>query len=66
MPITQKTHLIKALDSRNSSRPYERLLENKKTGDSREKFLPENDFKTSSTNFLQTSRFWRPESQPKT
>ena len=38
-----KTHLIKALNSLDSSRTYGRLLENEKTG-SREIFLPENDF----------------------
>ena len=32
-----------------SSRPYGRLLENQKTGGSRELFLPEYDFQTSST-----------------
>ena len=38
-----------AHNSLQSSRPYERLLENKKTEGSRESFLPENDFETSST-----------------
>ena len=63
-----KTHLIKALNSLDSSRPYGRLLENQKTGGSRELFLPENDFQTSSTNIFpkQASRFWKPENQPKT
>ena len=32
-----------------SSRSYKRLLKNKTTGGSRELFLPENDFQTSST-----------------
>ena len=44
-----KTHLIKALYSLDSSRSYGRLLENPKTGASRDLFLPESDFKTSST-----------------
>ena len=39
-----KTHLIKALNSLDSSRPYGRLSENQKTGDSRELFLTEIDF----------------------
>ena len=48
-----KTHLIKALYSLDSSRSYGRLLENPKTGASRDLFLPESDFKTSSAvNFL--------------
>ena len=42
-----KTHLIKSLYSLDSSRSYGRLLENPKTGDSRNLFLPESDFKTS-------------------
>ena len=51
--LTQKTQLIKALHSLDSSRPYERLLENPKTEGSRELFLPENDFKTCYTlNFI--------------
>ena len=49
MSITPKTHLIKALNSIDSSRPYKRLLQIQKTGGSRELFLPENDFQTSST-----------------
>ena len=48
MPITPKTHLIKALNSLDSFRSYGRLLENQKTEGSRELFLTENDFKTSS------------------
>ena len=44
-----KTHLLKALNSLDSSRTYGRLSENLKTGGSRELFLPENDFRTSST-----------------
>ena len=44
-----KTHLVKALNSLDSSRPYGRLLENPKTGGSRELFLIEGDFQTSST-----------------
>ena len=47
-----------------SSRPYGRLLENQKTGGSRELFLPENDFQTSSAvNFqknIQISEAWKP------
>ena len=39
-----KTHPIKSLNSLDSPRPYERLLENQKPGGSRELFLPENDF----------------------
>ena len=38
--------LIKGLYSIDSSRTYDRLLENPKTCDSSELFLPENDFKT--------------------
>ena len=49
MPITPKTHLLKSLDSLDSSRPYGRLLGNHKTGGSGELCLPENDFQTSST-----------------
>ena len=69
MPITPKTHLIKALNSLDSSRPYERLLKNPKTGDFRELFLPENDFRTcSAVNFSTTKkktfRFCRPGNQP--
>ena len=45
MPITPKTPKPNSLDS---SRPYGRLFENKKTGDCRELFLPENDFQKSS------------------
>ena len=44
-----KTHLIKALNSLDSSRPNGRLSQNPKTGGFRELFLPENDFKTCST-----------------
>ena len=47
-----KTHLIKALNSLDSSRPNGRLSQNLKTGSFRELFLPENDFKTcSAVNF---------------
>ena len=51
MPITPKP-IIKALDSLDSFRPYERLLEN--------------DFQTSSTKhfFFKKSKFWRPGNQP--
>ena len=48
-----QTHLIKALYTLDSSRSYGRLLENPKTGASRDIFLPESDLKTSSAvNFL--------------
>ena len=40
---------MKALNSPDSSRSYERILENPKRGTSTELFLPKNDFKTSST-----------------
>ena len=43
-----KTHLIKALNSLDSSRPFKQLLQIQKTGGSRELILPENDFPTSS------------------
>ena len=43
-----KTHLIRALYSLDSSRSYGRLLENSKTGASRDLFLHKSDFKTSS------------------
>ena len=47
-----KIHLIKALNSLDSSWPNGRLSENSKTGDFRELFLPKNDFKTcSAVNF---------------
>ena len=49
MPITPKTHLVKALYSLDSLRPNEILLQNPKTGGFRELFVPENDFKTCST-----------------
>ena len=63
-----KTCLIKALYSHDSSRSYGKILENLKTGASRDLFLPESDFKTSSAvNFpKKTSRFWRTENEPKT
>ena len=45
-----------------SSRAYGSLLENPKTWDSRELFLPENDFKTCSTvnyrKWLKTRNLW--------
>ena len=54
-----KTHLIKALDSLDSSRPYKRPLKNQNAGGSKKYFLPENDFQTSSTvNFPKKSRVW--------
>ena len=46
MPISHKTKLIKALESLDSLRSYGRLLQNTKTGASRDLFLPESDFKT--------------------
>ena len=49
MRITPKP--IKS-NSLNSFRPYRRLLENQKTGGSRELFLPENDFQTRSTKYF--------------
>ena len=62
-----KTHLIKSLNFLDSSRPYERLIENEKTGGSRELFLLENEIQTSSEKMFQkTSRSWRPGNQPKT
>ena len=52
MSITSKTHLIKALNSLDSSRPNGRLSQNPKPGGFRDLFLPENDFKTcSAVNF---------------
>ena len=61
-----QTHLIKALESPDSSRPNGRLSQNQKTGGFRELVLPGNDFKNRSTvNFpRKTSRFWRPGNQP--
>ena len=48
-------------NSLDSSRPWERLLENPKTGGSRKLFLPENDFKScsavNSTKWLKTEFF---------
>ena len=56
------THLIKALNSLDSSSPYGRLLEKQKTGGSRELFLP--DFQTSSTKIFQKNiqilEAWKP------
>ena len=43
-----QSHLIKALYTLDSSRSYGKLLENPKTGASREFFSSESDFKTSS------------------
>ena len=48
MPTTQNP-TNKIHNSLDSSRPYGRLLENQKTGGSRELFLPENYFQASST-----------------
>ena len=48
-----KTQIIKALNSHDSSRPYQRLLENPKPGGFRESFLSENIFKACyAVNFL--------------
>ena len=59
-----KTHLVKALNSIDSSRPNRRLLQNPKTGGFRELFLPKSDCKTCfAVNFSKTSRFWWPENQ---
>ena len=44
--------LIKIHNHLDSSGPYRRLSENQITGGSRELFLPENGFQTSSTKFL--------------
>ena len=44
--------LIKAFNCLESSRAYERLLENPKTWDSMELFLPENDLKICSVVYL--------------
>ena len=41
-------YIIKTLNSLDSSGPYGRLIEYQKAGGSRELFLPENDFQTSS------------------
>ena len=51
--LLPQTHLMKTLYSLDSSRSYGRVLENPKTGASRNLFLLESDFKISSTvNFL--------------
>ena len=47
-----KTHLIQSLNSLDSFRQNERLLENQRAGGSKELFLPKIDFKTcSAVNF---------------
>ena len=46
---SSKTHQIKSLNSLDTSRSYKKLLENQKTGGSRDLFLPENYFQASST-----------------
>ena len=55
--------LLMSTNSLDSSRSYERLLENQKTGGSRELFLPENNFQTSSTvsfpKKIQISEVWK-------
>ena len=48
-----KTHLVKSLNSLDSSGTYGRLLEIQRIGGSRELFLPENDFQNSSTKSFQ-------------
>ena len=59
-----KVQLTKIHNSLDSSRPHRRLVENQKRGSSRELFLPENDFQTSSTiNFpknIQILEAWKP------
>ena len=59
-----KTHLIKVLNSLDSSRPNGRPSQNQKTGGFRGLFLPEKDFKTCSTvNFpksIQILEAWKP------
>ena len=47
-----KTHLIKAFNSLDSARTNGQLSQNSKTRGFRELFLPENDFKTCSTENL--------------
>ena len=47
--LTQNPTNQGSKNSLDSSRSYERLLENPKAGASKVLFLPENDFKTSST-----------------
>ena len=47
--LLSQSPLTKALSSLDSSKSYGRLLENLEPGTSTELFLPENDFKTSST-----------------
>ena len=68
MSINPKPNQSRLLNSLDSSRSHGKLLENPKPGVPAELFLPENDFKTSSTvNFSKKmSRFWRPENRPKT
>ena len=51
--LTRNPTNQKALNSLDSSRPCGRLLENQKTGSSRELFLPAHDFQTSSTKIFQ-------------
>ena len=64
-----KTHLIKSLNFLDSSRPYERLIENEKTGGSRELFLLENDIQTSSEKNvpknIQILEAWKPTKEKK-
>ena len=61
-------YCLKALNSLDFSRPNRILPQKPKTGGFKELFLPENNFKTCfAVNFSKkTSRFWRPENQPKT
>ena len=66
--LLTQSQLIKIHNVLDSSRPYRRLLGNKKSGGSRELFLPENDFQTSTAVYFpkKPTRFWRPGNQPKT
>ena len=58
------THLIQFFNFVDSSKPYGRLLENQKTGGSKELFLPGNDFQNSFTkifqNNIQILETWKP------
>ena len=57
------THLIKALNSLDSSRLNRRLSQNPNKGGFRELFLPKNDFKTFSVVNFPKKNFWRPGNQ---
>ena len=52
MSFMLKTQPIQSLNSFDSSRSYGRLLENQKTGGSKELFLPKSDFQNRSTKFF--------------